>query len=63
MAVGLLGLKVGMTQVFVEDDAWLAALRDLRRALVLGGLLAFESRNPGAREWGGLDAGTDPPDR
>jgi SAM-dependent methyltransferase len=40
-----------VAQVFVEDGAWLAALRDLRRALVPGGLLAFESRNPGARTW------------
>lgn len=40
-----------VAQVFTEDDAWLAALRDLRRALVPGGLLAFESRNPAARTW------------
>lgn len=40
-----------VAQVFVEDGAWLAALRDLRRALLPGGLLAFESRNPGARKW------------
>lgn len=40
-----------VAQVFVEDDAWLAALLDLRRALVPGGLLTFESRNPGARKW------------
>ena len=40
-----------VVQVFVEDDAWLAALRDLHRALVPGGLLAFESRNPGAKKW------------
>lgn len=40
-----------VAQVFVEDDAWPAALRDLRRALVPGGLLAFESRNPSARKW------------
>jgi SAM-dependent methyltransferase len=40
-----------VAQVFVEDDAWLAALRDLHRTLVAGGLLAFESRNPGARRW------------
>jgi SAM-dependent methyltransferase len=40
-----------VAQVFVEDDDWLAALRDLRRALVPGGLLAFESRNPRARRW------------
>jgi SAM-dependent methyltransferase len=40
-----------VAQVFTEDGAWLAALRDLHRALVPGGLLAFESRNPGARKW------------
>jgi len=40
-----------VAQVFVEDGAWLAALRDVRRALVPGGLLAFESRNPAARKW------------
>lgn len=40
-----------VAQVFTEDDAWLAALRDLHRALVPGGLLAFESRNPAARGW------------
>ncbi len=40
-----------VAQVFVEDEAWLAALRDLHRALVPGGVLAFESRNPDARKW------------
>lgn len=40
-----------VAQVFTGDGDWLAALRDLRRALVPGGLLAFESRNPGARKW------------
>src|ERR1700742_4564248 len=40
-----------VAQVFTADDAWLAALRDLHRTLVPGGLLAFESRNPGARKW------------
>jgi SAM-dependent methyltransferase len=40
-----------VAQVFTEDRAWLAALRDLHQALVPGGLLAFESRNPGARKW------------
>jgi SAM-dependent methyltransferase len=40
-----------VAQVFADDADWLAALRDLRRALVPGGLLAFESRNPGARKW------------
>jgi SAM-dependent methyltransferase len=40
-----------VAQVFTSDRAWLAALRDLGRALVPGGLLAFESRNPAARAW------------
>jgi SAM-dependent methyltransferase len=40
-----------VAQVFTEDSTWLAALRDLHRALVPGGLLAFESRNPAARKW------------
>ena len=40
-----------VAQVFTEDSTWLVALRDLHRALVPGGLLAFESRNPAARKW------------
>ena len=40
-----------VAQVFTEDGAWLAALGDLHRALVRRGLLAFESRNPGAGKW------------
>jgi len=40
-----------VAQVFTEDDAWLAAVRDLHQALVPCGLLAFESRNPAARKW------------
>jgi SAM-dependent methyltransferase len=40
-----------VAQVFRDDDAWSAALRDLHRALVPGGVLAFESRNPAARGW------------
>ncbi len=40
-----------VAQVFREDEAWSGALRDLHRALVPGGTLAFESRNPAARAW------------
>jgi SAM-dependent methyltransferase len=40
-----------VAQVFTADDEWLGTLRDLHRALVPGGLLAFESRNPSARKW------------
>lgn len=40
-----------VAQVFVDDEAWLATLRDLHRTLRPGGRLAFESRNPTARAW------------
>jgi SAM-dependent methyltransferase len=40
-----------VAQVFVEDTAWLDALQNLHRALIPGGMLAFESRNPAARKW------------
>ncbi len=40
-----------LAQVFVEEPDWLAALTQLHRALVPGGTLAFETRNPAARGW------------
>ncbi len=40
-----------VAQVFTDDESWLNALADLHRALVPGGVLAFESRNPSARKW------------
>lgn len=40
-----------VAQVFRDDAAWRTALHDLHRALVPGGTLAFESRNPAARAW------------
>ncbi|MEV4347050.1 class I SAM-dependent methyltransferase [Actinoplanes sp. NPDC049596] len=40
-----------VAQVFLDDAAWARTLRDLRRALVPHGSLAFESRNPAARGW------------
>lgn len=42
-----------VAQVFTDDAAWLRALGDLHAALVAGGTLAFESRNPTARAWAG----------
>ncbi len=38
-------------QVFLTDDDVLAALATMRRHLVPGGIAAFETRNPLAREW------------
>jgi SAM-dependent methyltransferase len=40
-----------VAQFFLTDESWQAALRALHNALRPGGWLAFESRNPGAREW------------
>ncbi|MGH9014393.1 MAG: class I SAM-dependent methyltransferase [Acidimicrobiia bacterium] len=42
-----------VAQFFLTDESWHAALTGLRAALRPGGRLAFESRNPGAREWEG----------
>jgi SAM-dependent methyltransferase len=40
-----------VAQFFVADDEWAVALRDLRRALVPGGRLVFDSRDPADRRW------------
>lgn len=47
-----LALMTGnVAQVFLEDAARESALRSLHTALRPGGRLAFDSRNPTAREW------------
>jgi hypothetical protein len=40
-----------VAQFFLSDENWCATLLALHRALQPGGRLAFESRNPEAREW------------
>ena len=40
-----------VAQVFLEDSDWLTTLHHIHDALRPGGYLAFESRNPEAREW------------
>lgn len=40
-----------VAQVFLDDAAWAATLRDVHAALRPGGHLAFESRNPDDRAW------------
>jgi SAM-dependent methyltransferase len=40
-----------VAQVFVGDESWGLVLEDLHRALMAGGTLAFETRNPAARAW------------
>ncbi|MGC5616816.1 GNAT family N-acetyltransferase [Georgenia sp. Z1491] len=44
-------MTANVAQVFLTDDHWSATLKDLRRALVPGGLLAFETRRPETRAW------------
>ncbi|WP_243057030.1 bifunctional 2-polyprenyl-6-hydroxyphenol methylase/3-demethylubiquinol 3-O-methyltransferase UbiG [Nocardioides sp. SR21] len=50
-SVDLAVMSGHVAQVFTSDDAWAAVLADLHRALVPGGTLAFETRNPAARAW------------
>ncbi|MEO3975280.1 class I SAM-dependent methyltransferase [Streptomyces sp. CAU 1734] len=40
-----------VAQYFTGDDDWAETLADLRRALVPGGRIAFDSRDPRARGW------------
>ncbi|RPI09854.1 MAG: class I SAM-dependent methyltransferase [Actinobacteria bacterium] len=40
-----------VAQFFLTDEDWRSALLVLHRALKPGGCLAFESRNPEARDW------------
>ncbi len=40
-----------VAQLFVADDEWAGVLADLRRALVPGGLLVFDTRDPRDRAW------------
>lgn len=47
-----LALMTGnVAQVFLDDEAWESTLRFLHAAIRPGGHLAFDSRNPAAREW------------
>lgn len=40
-----------VAQVFLSDEEWATTLAELRRALVDGATLAFETRDPAARAW------------
>lgn len=40
-----------VAQFFVTDDEWRDVLTDVRRSLVPGGRLVFDSRDPAARAW------------
>jgi SAM-dependent methyltransferase len=40
-----------VARVFLTDEEWASVLSDLKRALVPGGVLAFDTRDPRARAW------------
>ncbi len=40
-----------VAQVFLDDEEWRDVLRHVHRALLPGGYLAFESRDPATRPW------------
>lgn len=40
-----------VAQYFLDDEAWLTVLRNIHRALVAGGRVAFEIRNPAPEAW------------
>jgi SAM-dependent methyltransferase len=52
-AVDLAVMTGHVAQFFLTDQSWHAALDALRAGLRPGGRLAFETRNPAAREWAG----------
>lgn len=52
-----LAILSGNVAQHIPDEAWPRTLRDLRDRLRPGGTLAFESRNPSAREWESWDTG------
>ena len=48
-----------VAQELESDDEWAAVLADLKRALVPGGILSFDTRDPAARAWERWDIGED----
>lgn len=50
-AADLLLMTGNVAQIFLDDAAWAATLRDIHAALRPGGWLAFESRNPADQAW------------
>jgi SAM-dependent methyltransferase len=51
LAADLVLMTGNVAQVFLEDTEWDAALAAIHAALLPGGHLAFESRNPRDRAW------------
>jgi SAM-dependent methyltransferase len=51
LQVDVATMTANVAQVFVTDDDWMATLEAIRRALLPGGLLVFESRVPEDEAW------------
>ncbi len=47
----LLVMTGNVAQIFLEDEEWRSTLGAIHGALRMGGMLAFESRNPDDRGW------------
>lgn len=50
-AFDLVVMTSHVAQFLLEDEVWAATLADLHRALMPGGRLTFDSRDPAARGW------------
>ncbi|MFE6234527.1 class I SAM-dependent methyltransferase [Cellulosimicrobium sp. NPDC057862] len=53
LRVDLATMTANVAQVFLTDDAWATTLRGIGSALVPGGHLVFETRDPARRAWEG----------
>lgn len=51
LEVDLVTMTANVAQVFLTDEDWAATLRAAYDALLPGGRLVFESRNPAAKAW------------
>ena len=53
LRVDLATMTANVAQVFLTDDAWATTLQGIGSALVPGGHLVFETRDPARRAWEG----------
>lgn len=53
LQVDLATMTANVAQVFLSDEAWAATLEGVRAAVVPGGHLVFETRDPAHRAWEG----------
>lgn len=51
LQVDIATMTANVAQVFLDDEEWHATLRAVRKALIPGGLLVFEVRDPNDQAW------------